>query len=63
MVSRIYEFCTEQQQQKPKRKNGFFIWDAANGNIVLHGQISANGATVNLFLTSKASRTFVVRSR
>jgi hypothetical protein len=63
MARRIIEFCSEHQRQQPKRNGRFFIWDAADGNIVLHADISSSGATVNLFLTSSAVRTFAVRNR
>jgi hypothetical protein len=47
------QYCTSQLGKPSSQKTGMFIWDTLDGNVILQTADTAEGLTVNLFITSK----------
>jgi hypothetical protein len=50
--------CTQKLGKPSSAETGMFIWDTGDGNVILQTAETAEGLTVNLFLTSSAVKDF-----
>jgi hypothetical protein len=51
-------YCTEEFGKPTEQRTGFFVWDAADGNVILQTGEIGDGFFVNLFLTSGLVKSF-----
>lgn len=51
-------YCTEKLGRPASQETGLFTWDTSDGNVVLQTAVTAEGLAINLFLTSRAVRSF-----
>jgi hypothetical protein len=58
VVLESLRYCTAELGKPTEKWTGFFIWHAADGNVVLQTAEVADGVSVSLFLTSRSVRNF-----
>jgi len=58
----ILKCCIEKLGKPSSQKTGLFIWDTTDGNTILQTAETAEGLSINLFLTSNSVRSFKRRS-
>ena len=51
-------FCTAHLGPPTSQNTGFFVWDTIDGNVILQTAEIAEAFAINLFVTSRAVRTF-----
>lgn len=51
-------YCLEQLGKPAVQRTGWFTWHTTDGNVILQTAVTPDGLSINLFLTSRAVRTF-----
>ena len=52
------QYCTKMLGNPDSKEGGLFIWDTTDGNVILQTTEIAESLTINLFITSRAVRSF-----
>lgn len=55
-------YCTEKLGKPSEEKTGLFVWDTSDGNVILQTADTVEGFDINLYITSKAVRSFKRKS-
>jgi hypothetical protein len=58
----VLSYCEKELGKPSEQKTGLFVWDAADGNVILQTAETGEGCGINLFLTSSAVSGFTAAS-